>query len=210
MVSKTCWKVVFFFFLTEKNVANKEANAFCQLGFLSCLASTFQGFLICPNSEADTFLILNWGLPSYLAHTSVDFTAAGILDDWDFSPNHFLKIPFVKDLAFFNDKRVFHYGIHMQDYSFRMGHFCLREECTSIVVHKTLGTCVLGLSGLLVGMWKCGAETRMLSVRVFAGLQLQSNMALQGNKRYPFIQRMVSYQFSHCRLAQRSHNTGMK
>lgn len=46
-------------FLLKKKVGNKEANAFCQLGLLSYLASASQGSLICPSSEADTFPILN-------------------------------------------------------------------------------------------------------------------------------------------------------
>lgn len=134
---KRCCKV----FFTEKNVDNKETYAFCQLGLLSCLALTSQSSLICPTSEATHSWSLNWWLPCYLAHTSVDFTAASSLDDWDFFPNHFLKIPFVKNLAFFNDKRFFHYAIHMQGSSFRMGHFWLREEWVSIVVHRVLGAC---------------------------------------------------------------------
>lgn len=95
-------------------------------------------------------------------------------------PKTFFENSLCQKFGIFKWKRVFHYAILMQDSCFRMGHFWLREECTSIVVHKALRTCVLGLSGFLVGMWKCGAEARMLSVWVLTGLQLQSNTVKYG------------------------------
>lgn len=82
-----------------------------------------------------------------------------------FFPNRFLKIPFVKKLAFFNDKRVFDYAIHMQDSSSRMGHFWLREECTSTVVHGLLRMCAGSLRppSWYVRVWSWSKDAQCLS-----------------------------------------------
>lgn len=168
-MSKVCWKVLF----TEKNVDNKGAIAFYQLGLLSCLASSSQGFMICPASEADTFLTSELTAPQLLGSHLCWFHSSWQSGWSRFFSKLFFENSFCKKLAFFNDKRVFHYAIHMRDSSSRMGHFWLREECTSTVVHRALRTFVLGLSGLPAGMWECGAGARILSVWVLTGLQLQ-------------------------------------
>lgn len=162
-MSKTCWKVLF---TEKKNVDNKEAIAFCQLGLLSCLPSSSQGFMICPASEADTFLTSELTAPQLLGSYLCWFHSSW-QSGWSrfFFPNRFLKIPFVKKLAFFNDKRVFDYAIHMQDSSSRMGHFWLREECTSTVVHGLLRMCAGSLRppSWYVRVWSWSKDAQCLS-----------------------------------------------
>lgn len=114
-----------------------------------------------------------------------------------FSQKHFLKIPFSKKQAFFFMTE----GLYIIPSTCKI---LLSEWGISDFQHGTpgIGISVLGLSGLLAGMWNCGAGARMLNAWVLTGLQLQSKYGFY-REDTPLFNLCLTYQLNQCRLAQR-------